>query len=123
VQEKVLDRIASDNLEAFVVWTPRYFGDNRAKALASTKLVGDKRATHFWDGTGWLGKHYGKALKLPGRRAFAWDVYFVFDADATWGEAPPEPVEWMHQLGGTDGRQLDAEKLREIVGSRLKRAD
>jgi hypothetical protein len=123
VQEKVLDKITSDKLAAFVVWTPRYFGDNRAKALASTKLVGDKRALHFWDGTGWLGKHYGKALKLPGTKTFAWDVYFVFDPDAKWEKAPPEPTEWMHQLGGTDGRQLDAEKLREAIRGRLKHAE
>jgi hypothetical protein len=123
VQEEVLDKINSDKLRAFVVWTPRYFGDNRTKALASMKLVGDKRATHFWDRTGWLGKHYGKALKLPGKRIFAWDVYFVFGADATWDKAPPEPIEWMHQLGGTEERRLDAEKLREIVRGRLKRAD
>jgi hypothetical protein len=123
VQERVLDKITSDKLEAFVVWTPRYFGDSRPIASASMELVSDRRAMHFWDGTGWLGKHYGKALKLPGRRTFAWDVYFVFNADATWEKAPPEPTEWMHQLGGTDGRQLDTEKLREIIRGCLKHAD
>ena len=123
MQEKVLGKIASDKLRVFVIWTPRYFGDNRAQALVSMKLVGDKRAMHFWDATGWLGKHYGRALKLPGRRTFAWDVYFVFAPDAKWEQAPPEPVEWMHQLGGTDGRQLDADKLRETIRSRLKHAD
>jgi hypothetical protein len=123
VQEKVLDKIASDKLKAFVVWTPRYPGDNRAKALASMKLVSDGRALHYWDGTRWLGKHYGQALKLPGSRTFAWDVYFVFDAGATWEKVPPVPVEWMHQLGGKDGRRLDGDKLREIIRGRLKHAD
>jgi hypothetical protein len=120
VQEKVLDKISSDKLKVFVVWTPRFFGDNRAKALASMKLVSDKRAMHVWDGKGWLGKYYGKALKLPGGRTFAWDVYFVFDAHATWEKEPPLPVEWMHQLGGMDGKRLDGNKLREIIRSQLK---
>jgi hypothetical protein len=123
VQENVLDKITSDKLKTFVVFTPRYFGDNRAKALTSMKLVSDKRATHYWDGKGWLGKHYGKALKLPGSRPFAWDVYFVFDAHATWEKAPPVPIEWMHQLGGMDGRRLDTDKLREVVRNGLKHAE
>jgi hypothetical protein len=122
VQENVLDKITSDKLKAFVVWTPRYFGDNRAKALASMKLVNDKRAVHFWDGKGWLGKYYGKELKLPGSRTFAWDVYFVFDARATWEKQAPVPIEWMHQLGGMDGRQLDGNKLREFIRSELTHA-
>jgi hypothetical protein len=120
VQETVLDKVESGKLRVFVVWTPRYLADNRAKAVTATKLVADKRATHFWDGTGWLGKYYGKALELPKKRTFAWDVYFVFDTDATWGDEPPKPSDWMHQLGGADGRQLDADKLRDIVRKRLK---
>ena len=123
MQEKVLDQIASDKLKAFVLWTPRYPGDNRAKALESMKLVGDKRATQYWDGGRWLGRQYGKTLKLPGNRSFAWDVYLVFDADARWRESPPAPLEWMHQLGGDDGRRLDGDKLRETIRGRLKHAD
>ena len=78
-------------------------------------MVCDKRALHFWDGTGWLGKHYGKVLKLPGNRKFAWDVYFVFDSRVKWEEEPPVPSEWMHQLGGSDERKLDGDKLGKIV--------
>jgi hypothetical protein len=123
VQEKVLDKIANDKLKVFVIWTPRYFGDSLAKATASMKLVSDKRAMHFWDGKGWLGKQYGKALKLPGSRTFAWDVYFVFDSHANWEKAPPLPIEWMHQLGGMEERRLDGDKLRDIVLGRLKDAE
>ena len=82
VQEKVLEKIDSRKLKAFVVWTPRYPGDSRTKALSSMKLVNDKRAVHFWDGSGQLGKHYGKTLALPAKQRFAWDVYFVFDGKA-----------------------------------------
>ena len=122
MQEKVLEKIDSERLKAFVVWTPRFPGDSRAQALSSMKLVSDKRALHFWDGSGWLGKHFGKALKLPANTTFAWDVYFVYDAQAKWDKTPPVPSEWMHQLGGTGERMLDADKLREIVRSRLRDA-
>jgi len=122
VQEEVLNKVESPKLQAFVVWTPRYLGDSRAKALASMKLVSDKRARHFWDGEGWLGKHYGKTLKLPGNRIFAWDVYLVFDGQAKWEKTPPVPTEWMHQLGGLDQRSLDGDKLREAVRNLMKEA-
>jgi hypothetical protein len=114
VQEKVLAKIRSDKLRAFVVWTPRYPGDNRAKALAATKLIPDERSIHFWDGGGRLGRQYGKLLKLPGGRTFAWDVYFVLDKRASWGESPPAPTEWMHQLG-EDNRRLDGAKLSQVT--------
>jgi hypothetical protein len=120
VQEKVLEKIESNRLKAFVVWTPRYPGDSRAKALKSMKLVNDKRALHYWDPDGWLGKHYGKNLKLPAGRKFAWDVYFVFNAQARWEQTPPAPTEWMHQLGQEDQRKLDGDKLREIVRSIMR---
>jgi hypothetical protein len=121
VQEKVLALLPSDNLKVFVVWTPRYPGDNRGKAVAATELVGDKRASHFWDGGRHLGTDYGKVLKLPGKRQFAWDVYLAFDARARWEKTPPVPAEWMHQLGG-DERRLDGDKLREAVATLLKEA-
>jgi hypothetical protein len=122
VQSEVLDKIGSDKLRAFVIWTPRYPGDNRAKALSAMKLVGDQRALHFWDPSGWLGKYYGKTLKLPGERKFAWDVYFAFDAHATWDQSPPAPAQWMHQLGERDPRTLNGDKLRDMAASLLKDA-
>jgi hypothetical protein len=122
VVQEALGKIDSSKLTAFVVWTPRYPGDSRAKALSSMKLVSDKRALHFWDGSGWLGRHYGNALTLPAKRKFAWDVYFVFDSKARWDKAPPPPTNWMHQLGQDDQRRLDGDKLREIVEGLLKGA-
>jgi hypothetical protein len=119
VQEKVLAVLPSDKLKVFVVWTPRYPGDNRDKAMAATTLVGDKRAIHFWDGGRHVGTDYGKVLKLPGKRQFAWDVYLAFDASARWEKTPPLPSEWMHQLGG-DERRLDSDKLRQTVAALLK---
>ena len=112
--------IESDKLRVFVVWTPRLPADSRNKAVAATKLVEDKRASHFWDRGGHFGSQYGKLLKLPGKRTFAWDVYFVFDAGAKWNKAPPMPTEWMHQLGGgEDKRRLDGDKLRQTVKALL----
>jgi hypothetical protein len=123
VQKKALDRINSDNLRVFVIWTPRYPGDSRTKAVAATKIVPDSRATHFWDSDGMVSKVYGDVLELPEGNRFAWDTYMIFGADAAWLESPPAPLEWMHQLGvlGEDHpRWLDGDRFRESVKSLVK---
>ena len=40
----------------------------------------------------------------------AWDVYLFYGKDALWTDGPPEPAEWMHQLGGS--RRADPGKFR-----------
>ena len=120
VQEQALERIDSDKLKIYVVWIKRFFGDSRDAAEKSMALVPDKRARHFWDGNNQMPKHYGKSLDLPGERNFAWDVYFVFNPKAAWGETPPTPDFWMHQLGGSEtGNRLDGDKFRDAIRERM----
>lgn len=119
VHKKAISRIESDDLQVFVIWTPRYPGDDRTKAVAATKIVPDQRATHFWDAAGIVPKLYGKVLGLPEGKQFAWDTYMVFGTDAEWETVAPEPAGWMHQLGSVLGtshpRWLDAGKLRHDI--------
>jgi hypothetical protein len=121
VHKKALSRIESHRLKVFVVWTPRYPGDNRTKAVAATKIVPDQRATHYWDANGCLPKHYGRILGLPRGKQFAWDTYMIFEPDSEWKDAPPEPNDWMHQMGGILGRNhprwLDGDRFRESIQS------
>ena len=104
VHRQTTSQIESANLAIFVVWLPRYPGDNRAKAVAATTNVPDSRALHFWDANASLSTRYGQILGLPVGKQFAWDTYMVFDADATWSESPPRPTNWMHQMGRALGR-------------------
>ena len=120
VQQQALAHVDSDKTKVLVVWIKRFPGDSLQAAQEATTLVSDPRATHFWDASGALGKLYGKTLKLPGGRKFAWDVYFVFGPKAEWTSSPPAPDFWMHQLGGTDtGKLLDGEKFREAIAAQL----
>ena len=116
VQDEVLAKIGSEEVEAFVVWIPTFPGDDRHKALAARSLVPDRRARHFWDGERRVGARYHRTLELPERVGLAWDVYFVFDSDSVWGDEPPLPSVWQHQLSGVDARnRLDGETLRAAV--------
>jgi hypothetical protein len=120
VQKEALDHIKSDNVKVFVVWIKRYRGDSRDAAKEATSLVPDRRARHFWDGSGELSRRYAKVVELPGKRTFAWDVYFVYSPKANWAEVPPTPDFWMHQLGGSDtGNLLDGPKFRAAIARQL----
>ena len=129
VQEKVLDKIDSDELQVFVVWLPMVEGDCRTIALKSTKRISDKRARHFWDPdkraalgfAAMLQSAFPKAIELPKGEYAAWDVYLVYDVRTKWKDVVPVPSDWMHQLGGVDPtRLLDGDKLRESVLKSLK---
>lgn len=120
VQKQALDHIPSDKVKVFVVWIKRFFGDSQEAAQEAMALVPDRRARHFWDGSGRLSKRYAKIVELPGKRNFAWDVYFVFGPKTEWTENPPTPDFWMHQLGGRDtGNLLDGGKFREAIVRQL----
>lgn len=119
VQEKAISQISSERLAVFILWTPRYPGDSRAKAVAATQFVSDSRAKHYWDAAGTLPRMYGSALGLPADDQFAWDTYMVFNADAEWNPPPPQPTDWMHQmsraLGPKHPRWLNGDRFRESV--------
>jgi hypothetical protein len=120
VQKEALAETKSDALKVYVVWIKRFPGDSLEAAEEATELVPDRRARHFWDGSGALGKQFGKAIRLPNNKKFAWDVYFVFGPDAEWADSPPTPVFWMHQLGGRDtGNLLDGGRFRDAIRERL----
>ncbi len=119
VRDQVLKNLNSSKLKAYVVWTPVLFGDGRERAEESLRAMSDPRVTHFWDKDRILGKEFGKTLTLPHGKKFAWDVYLLYDAKAQWRDKPPEPNDWMHQLG-SDDRRLDGEKLRMKVASLLE---
>ncbi len=109
----MLEKINSEQVKVFVVWTPAYPGDNRDKAEKAVSTVGDERATHFWDGTRKIGDRYKDVLNLPEQVHTAWDVYFAFDRGTEWKEVPPKPDVWMHQLGTLDdGKRLNGDELR-----------
>jgi hypothetical protein len=114
VFKDVLDQIPSSELSVLAVWMPCMAMDNAKAALSAESLLPDSRVVHFWDGEKALGTLYARMLPLPRGTTLAWDIYFLYAPGVEWGEQPPMPTEWMHQLGeGT--RSLNGQKLRESV--------
>lgn len=109
IQTDILGAIDDLSLRAYVAWVPILPEDGEAQALDSAGLVPDPRAVHFWDAQKALPPLFAPLLGLPEGWP-AWDVYLAYPGGATWGDAPPAPSFWHHQLGDLDiAPRLDTE--------------
>ena len=120
MQTEVLDDIDDPSLRAYVAWVPVLPEDVEPPDEETVGLVPDARARHFWDGEGHLPKLFHSVLGLPTDWP-AWDVYLIYPPGVTWGDAPPSPSYWEHQLGELpnapflNGERFAA-KLRATLG-------
>lgn len=71
MENDVFAKITSTRLRGFIVWVPK-LGAHQNDVAGATPTVPDPRATHYWDGTGYLVHGYPAVLGLD---ADAWDVY------------------------------------------------
>ncbi|MGE0000546.1 MAG: hypothetical protein AB7F50_07480 [Fimbriimonadaceae bacterium] len=118
IRDGVVLKLNDKRLAAFTVYLPMVPGDSLKAATERAEKHREAGIDSFWDGGKVLANAFGKAVALPGGRETAWDVYFVYDASTEWGESPPAPKFWMHQLG-QDDRRLDGGKFREAVQKEL----
>jgi hypothetical protein len=93
-----LKDVADDRVRVYVIWDPIYGGrfDSEAKKLSQS--FSDRRVSYYRDPGSLAGNLWERVLKT--QREIAWDVYLLFGVDAQWGEEPPRPDFWMHQLFG-----------------------
>jgi hypothetical protein len=114
VEREVVARLPPGALSAYVVWTPILDGDDLSAARAAQSGA---RLGGYFDPGHRLASALGAALALPGDEP-AWDVYLAYPRGARWGEGPPLPVFWMHQLGDVPPARappLDGEEMRARI--------
>ena len=110
MQQEILEKNPSVDLQVYVVWTTVLTGDGRS--TWDPNLMPDPRVIHFWDTQTqtpiWFGEH------LAGRSSFAWDVYYLFGPDAEW-DSVPEPLisTFSPVVGGKQAFQDDLSTLLE----------
>ena len=93
-----------------MVWSPQ-LGAEEKHVDGAAQLIDDSRVTQYWDPTMAAGRAFEHLLGTSGP---AWDVWMLFGPDARWGESPPEPDWWEHQLGGLPpDRRLDFDRFAE----------
>ena len=111
VQAHALAKNPDTLVRAYVAWVPMLHGEE-SDVPDAMSTVGDSRARHYWDATGFLIRSYQTVLALAEP---AWDVYMIYPAGVRWdGTTPPPPAFWMHQIGSptnprVSGPYLDAE--------------
>jgi len=127
IQENVVSKFATDKLAVYVVWVPLLNLQDPATLQRhahqyASLIPPGPRVTHYSDPEAYAGKKYGAIIGVP-YGAPAWDVYFAFDANARWGDTPPTPNYWEHQLGGMpQDKYLDGPRFAEEVRKLLAKA-
>ena len=114
VRDSVLNAYPNADIHVSIVWIDMLPSDNAAAATKSAAIFDDPRVKQFYDPDRKSGYAIAKDL-LYENAGPAWDIYLYYDKDAQWTDAPPKPVDWVHQLGG--GRRADAARFRP--GQRL----
>ena len=120
IQKNVVEKFASDKLAVYAVWVPLLNLQDPATLQRhahqyANLLPPGPRTAHYSDPEAYSGKQYGPVLGVP-YGSPAWDVYLAFPAGAHWGDKPPTPAYWEHQLGGLDSaRYLDGPRFAEEV--------
>ena len=91
--------------------------DSADTAKFEQATITDPRLECWFDGEKAAANTWSSFIGLPDT---TWDVYAVYDGEATWDEGapPPSPRIWMHQLNPTPATQL-ADRLDSV---RLARA-
>jgi hypothetical protein len=120
IQKNVVEKFGSDKLAVYAVWVPLLNLQDPATLQRHAHqyaglIPSGPRTSVYTDPQAYSGKKYGPILGVP-YGSPAWDVYLTFSADARWGETPPTPAYWEHQLGGLDSaRYLDGPRFAEEV--------
>lgn len=124
IQENVVSRFTTDKLTIYVVWVPLLNLQDPATLQRhahqyASLIPQGPRVTHYSDPEAYMGKAYGPILGVP-YGSPAWDVYLAFDANARWGDTPPTPNYFEHQLGGLPSDKIlngprFAEEVRKLL--------
>jgi hypothetical protein len=106
----------------YVVWDPIFGGkfDNAAKDLS--RSFSDKRVSYYKDPDSLAGTLWKRVLQIDNE--IAWDVYFIYGANARWENEPSKPDFWMHQLFGvTTAPLFNAEKFTQELKAMLTKLE
>ena len=84
MQTQLLSQEPSDSLRVYAIWLPMLWGDSRSRWDGRT--MSDSRVAHYCDQSRVVGEWF--AQEVDGYSGIAWNVYYLYGPDATWGELP-----------------------------------
>lgn len=116
VQASILDAYPDADMAVQIVWIDMLPTDGRDAVVKIARMFSDPRVKQYYDVDRLAGRAISSHL-LYENAGPAWDIYVFFDGEAVWGETPPKPADWMHQLSG--GKRADPKRYR--AGDALSR--
>jgi hypothetical protein len=101
VQRSILKDFPNADISVSIVWINMLPHDTEASAKESAKkFTSDQRVRHFYDPEKRSGIAIAQGLGAE-EGMVAWDMYLFYEIGSEWGEIPPSPANWMHQLKGS----------------------
>lgn len=97
--QDLVARFPENDLQVYVVWESVLGGDHD-RAEAATVSINGPNVTHYWDADAASGQWFAENMPWTSGRGPAWDVFYLFDADATWTDAPNPVTSWGYTIVG-----------------------
>ncbi len=118
LQEQVLDRLDSPDIEVFALWLKISDNDVPAAAERATTILHDRRVHHYWDPNRALNAQLLDAITLD-VQVRLYNVVLLYGRDATWDTRLPRPPYWMHEFQGAPGPTWQAATFGAQVAKAL----
>jgi hypothetical protein len=117
-----LEKLKDQKPRFFVVWTSVYGADNRQLAEEGAGILNDPRVKNYYEPKPDVVMAFGNLVPLPRDAPLAYDVYFLYDKNAEWGNSLPKPDDWWHQIID-DKRFLDGKKMKAKIEALLRKVN
>jgi hypothetical protein len=122
VQKGILKAFPEADIDMLVVWISMMKGDTFDAAQKASGKFRDGRVKQFYDPEQSAGKAVAKSLGHEDR--VAWDIYLFYSPESLWGEVPPPPEVYAHQLPDSwadQTRLFEKERLQKELTRTMER--
>ena len=96
VRETLLEGFPHVDICVSIIWIHMLESDSKEAAREAARMMDDPRVRQFHDPERLVGRAIAGSLGSEDR--IAWDFYLFYEQGLEWGERPPAPTAWAHQL-------------------------
>ena len=96
--------------------------DDKYSAYLRSTEFDDPRVSYYWDRYKRTGAEWKEVIDKA-EMTVAWDIYFLYGKNDSWGEIPSYPDFFMNQIGLPEdvSPHLDGDKLTEKIAEYMKK--
>lgn len=114
LQQLVLDKLDTPDIEVFAVWLKMLDTDDRAAVDRATTVLHDPRVHHYWDTKLVLNAQLLDAIQFDIQLRL-YNIELLYDRAATWDKRLPRPPYWMQEYRGAPGPTWNAATFADEV--------